>query len=80
MQRCRRILTRHLLLRQKPVTPARWNPKTPFIVSLGEDGGAELTAVRDNLRHASITTTSMYLHGDDIQRARQMHQAFAARK
>jgi site-specific recombinase XerD len=42
--------------------------------------GAELTTVRDNLRHASIATTSMYLHGDEVQRARQMNQAFAARK
>ena len=42
--------------------------------------GAELTAVRDNLRHASIATTSMYLHGDDVQRARQLNQAFAVRK
>ncbi|MEX3816414.1 hypothetical protein AB3X96_40605, partial [Paraburkholderia sp. BR13439] len=42
--------------------------------------GAKLTSVRDNLRHASIATTSMYLHGDEIQRARDMDQAFAARK
>lgn len=42
--------------------------------------GAELITVRDNLRHASIATTSMYLHGDEVQRARQMNQAFAARK
>lgn len=41
--------------------------------------GAELTAVRDNLRHASITTTSIYLHGDEVKRARQMDAAFAAR-
>ena len=41
--------------------------------------GAELTAVRDNLRHASIATTSMYLHGDELERARQMRQAFGAR-
>ncbi|NUX59507.1 hypothetical protein FSB65_40870 [Paraburkholderia sp. JPY418] len=34
--------------------------------------GAKLTSVRDNLRHASIATTSMYLHGDEIQRARDM--------
>ena len=27
-------------------------------------GGAELTAVRDNLRH--IATTSVYLHSDDL--------------
>ena len=42
--------------------------------------GAELTSVRDNLRHALIATTSMYLHGDEVQRARQMNQAFVARK
>lgn len=41
--------------------------------------GAKLTTVRDNLRHASITTTSMYLHSDEIVRARQMNQAFAAK-
>jgi hypothetical protein len=29
--------------------------------------GAELTSVRDNLRHASISTTSMYLHTDEIR-------------
>jgi len=34
--------------------------------------GAELTTVRDNLRHASISTTSIYLHGDDVKRARQI--------
>ncbi len=42
--------------------------------------GAELTTVRDNLRHASISTTSMYLHGDDVKRARQMGKVFAARR
>jgi len=40
-------------------------------------GGAELTAVRDNLRHASIATTSIYLHTDDVKRARQMASVFA---
>lgn len=39
--------------------------------------GAELTTVRDNLRHASIQTTSIYLHGDEVKRARQMDAAFA---
>lgn len=39
--------------------------------------GAELTAVRDNLRHSSLATTSIYLHSDDVQRARQMARAFA---
>jgi hypothetical protein len=45
--------------------------------------GAILTlpnkAVRDNLRHASIATTSIYLQSDKVKRARQMNQAFAAR-
>ncbi|RMN34210.1 putative integrase/recombinase protein [Pseudomonas cannabina] len=40
--------------------------------------GADLTAVRDNLRHASIATTSAYLHSDDVKRARQIDSAFAA--
>jgi site-specific recombinase XerD len=41
--------------------------------------GAELIMVRDNLRHSSIATTSTYLHSDEVQRARQFDQAFAAR-
>ncbi|WP_423194602.1 phage integrase family protein [Cupriavidus sp. H18C2] len=40
--------------------------------------GVELSAVRDNLRHASISTTSIYLHTDDVKRTRQFGQAFAA--
>lgn len=39
--------------------------------------GAELTTVRDNLRHASISTTSVYLHADRGKRARQMREAFS---
>jgi site-specific recombinase XerD len=35
-------------------------------------GGAELTSVRDNLRDASIATTSIYVHSDDVKPARQM--------
>lgn len=38
--------------------------------------GAELVTVRDNLRHASIATTSVYLHADAKARARQMNDAF----
>ena len=40
--------------------------------------GAELTTVRDNLRHASLATTSMYLHTDDLRRAKQIGGAFEA--
>lgn len=41
--------------------------------------GAELTTVRDNLRHASISTTSIYLHSDEVKRARQIGEAFRAK-
>lgn len=41
--------------------------------------GAELTTVRDNLRHTSLSTTSTYLHGEEVKRARQLAQAFTAR-
>jgi site-specific recombinase XerD len=40
------------------------------------NAGVELVAVRDNLRHASIATTSTYLHGNDRRRARQVGVAF----
>jgi site-specific recombinase XerC len=42
------------------------------------NAGVELLAVRDNLRHASIATTSTYLHGEDAKRARQVGAAFRA--
>jgi site-specific recombinase XerD len=38
--------------------------------------GAELVTVRDNLRHSSISTTSIYLHGDDAKRSKQIADAF----
>lgn len=41
--------------------------------------GAELIMVRDNLRHSSISTTSTYLHNDEVQRTRQFDQAFSSR-
>jgi site-specific recombinase XerD len=41
--------------------------------------GAHLTTVRDNLRHASISTTSIYLHSDEVKRAKQIREAFDAR-
>jgi site-specific recombinase XerD len=129
----RTSLDQYLVQRRLPVTPARWDPKTPLIANLEQDSttsitgtrlwnvmrrffaraadviatdhpaaaeklrhasphwmrhthathalarGAELTTVRDNLRHASIATTSIYLQSDEIKRARQMNQAFAAR-
>jgi site-specific recombinase XerD len=128
----RSALDKYLVQRGLPVTAARWNPATPLVASLEEDGagiestrlwrvlrrffvlvadaiqgerpgtaeklrrasphwmrhthashalarGAELIMVRDNLRHASISTTSTYLHSDEVQRARQFDQAFAAR-
>lgn len=41
--------------------------------------GVDLTTVRDNLRHASLPTTSIYLHTDEEKRERQLGAAFAGR-
>ena len=41
--------------------------------------GAELTSVRDNLRHASLSTTSIYLHAEDSKRAQQLGKVFRVR-
>jgi site-specific recombinase XerD len=120
---------RYLRSRKLAVTRTRWDPKTPLIPNLVEDGaritrtriwalmkrffsfavteleeaspaaaaklrratphwlrhthathalsrGVELTSVRDNLRHASVATTSAYLHSDDVKRAQQLRKAF----
>ena len=129
----RAALDRYLLQRRLPVTPAKWDPRTPLISSVEPDSascitaarlwsimrrfftqvadiidvdspataeklrrasphwmrhthathalsnGADLTTVRDNLRHASLQTTSIYLHTDEVKRARQMDAAFSAR-
>lgn len=125
----RAALDQYLVQRGLPVTSERWDPATPIVANLEEDGasiettrlrrvlrqffvlvadeiraerpataeklrhasphwmrhthashalarGAELIMVRDNLRHASISTTSTYLHGDEVKRARQFDQAF----
>lgn len=122
-------LDRYLAYRRLPITRTRWDPATPLVPSLDEDGkgittarlwalmrrffgftaqqlqeaspgtaeklrrasphwlrhthathalarGAELTTVRDNLRHASVSTTSIYLHADQTKRARQLREAF----
>ncbi len=45
--------------------------------SFALESGADLTTVRDNLRHASVSTTSLYLHADDERRARQIGAAFS---
>ncbi len=55
-----------------------WMRHTHATHALGR--GAELTTVRDNLRHASVSTTSIYLHSDEVKRARQIGDAFAGRK
>jgi site-specific recombinase XerD len=38
------------------------------------DGDVDLRLIRDNLGHASLTTTSLYLHADDDQRHRETEQ------
>ncbi|GAB6852511.1 site-specific integrase [Paraburkholderia kururiensis] len=42
-------------------------------------GGATLTTVRENLRHASISTTSIYLDDDEVQRTQQIEHVFTRR-
>jgi len=36
--------------------------------------------MRDNLRHSSISTSSIYLHADDERRAKQFGGAFGVRR
>jgi site-specific recombinase XerD len=55
-----------------------WMRHTHATHALGR--GAELTTVRDNLRHASVSTTSIYLHSDEVKRARQIGDAFSGRR
>ncbi|MBB4519645.1 site-specific recombinase XerD [Paraburkholderia fungorum] len=38
------------------------------------DGGADLRTVRDNLRHASLTSTNPYLHTPDEERHRETEE------
>ena len=71
-----------LLLEDNPVFAEKLRRATPHWMrhthaTHALQGGAELTTVRDNLRHASLATTSMYLHSDDIKRARQMATVFS---
>ncbi len=128
----RAALDQYLLQRGLPVSPSKWDPSTPLLGRLDDEGsgltanrlwgimrrffetaatvleaqnpalvvklrrasphwmrhthathalerGADLTTVRDNLRHASIATTSTYLHSDDTKRDRELSTAFAAR-
>jgi site-specific recombinase XerD len=56
-----------------------WMHHTHASHALARGAELKLTMVRDNLRHASISTTSTYLHSDEVQRARQFDQAFTAR-
>jgi site-specific recombinase XerD len=69
------VMTRNpaLAARLRHASP-HWLRHTHATHALG--AGVELVAVRDNLRHASIATTSTYLHGDDRRRARQVSAAF----
>ncbi|MPV66883.1 phage integrase family protein [Burkholderia sp. BE17] len=70
-----RVNTRHPALAEKlrRVSP-HWLRHTHATHAL--DAGVELVVVRDNLRHASVATTSTYLHGEEAKRARQVAAAF----
>ncbi|MBY4798521.1 site-specific integrase [Burkholderia cepacia] len=70
-----RVNTRHPALAEKlrHASP-HWLRHTHATHAL--DAGVELVVVRDNLRHASVATTSAYLHGEETKRARQVSAAF----
>ncbi|PFH20628.1 tyrosine-type recombinase/integrase [Burkholderia sp. JKS000303] len=70
-----RVNTRHPALAEKlrHASP-HWLRLTHATHAL--DAGVELVVVRDNLRHASVATTSTYLHGEEAKRARQVSAAF----
>ncbi|MET3552641.1 site-specific recombinase XerD [Burkholderia sp. 567] len=70
-----RVNTRHPALAEKlrHASP-HWLRHTHATHAL--DAGVELVVVRDNLRHASVATTSNYLHSEEAKRARQVSAAF----
>jgi site-specific recombinase XerD len=61
-----------------PFRPLHWMLHTHATHALAN--GVELTMVRDTLRHASVSTTSTYMHTDQQKRAKQFGAAFAAVK
>jgi len=77
-------LARYLAERSLPVAQKlrlaspHWMRHTHATHALGR--GAELTTLRDNLRHASVSTTSIYLHSDEVKQTRQIGDAFGSRK
>ncbi|KVV46718.1 integrase [Burkholderia ubonensis] len=70
-----RVATRHpaLAAKLRHASP-HWLRHTHATHAL--DAGVDLVVVRDNLRHASVATTSTYLHGEEAKRARQVSAAF----
>ena len=75
------VLAANTIQDEQPATAAKLRRASPHWMrhthaSHALARGAELIMVRDNLRHASISTTSTYLHSDEVQRARQFDQVF----
>lgn len=65
----------HPLLQQKLAAASpHWLRHTHATFAL--NGGADLVTVRDNLRHASVNTTSNYLHTEDKRRSAQLGRVF----
>lgn len=76
------MLAAEVVRKEAPATAVKFASATPHWMrhthaSHALQRGVELTAVRDNLRHSSIATTSVYLHAGDARRASQMAEAFA---
>jgi site-specific recombinase XerD len=71
-----------LLQEQNPAVAEKLRRASPHWMrhthaTLALERGVDLTTVRDNLRHASLSTTSIYLHTDEARRAKQLREAFA---
>jgi len=73
---CRRLSRTVVRSTPRSSTKAAWVCRIQCGLARRSFSGADLTTVRDNRRHASLATTSMYLRSDDIKGASQMASVF----
>jgi len=78
-------LTATLIADRNPIVAEKLNRASPHWMrhthaTHALQQGVEMTSVRDQLRHASIATTSLYADSDDRRRASQINKTFAERR
>jgi len=78
------LLAAQLVRHESPAAAQKFASATPHWMrhthaTHALQSGVELVVVRDNLRHASIATTSTYLHAADNRRAAQLEGVFGAK-